>query len=58
MNQLLPGDKVLADRGLDIQESVGLLCAEVKLPIFTSNQRELSDAEGTKNNNNKKHLHI
>ena len=32
---LLPGDKVLADRGFNIQEAVGLYCAEVKMPPFT-----------------------
>jgi len=32
---LLPGDVVLADRGFTIEESVGLLCAEVKHPPFT-----------------------
>ncbi|XP_033758154.1 uncharacterized protein LOC117340503 [Pecten maximus] len=42
LHKLLPGDIVLADRGFDIQESVGLNCAEVKIPAFT---RQLSPVE-------------
>ena len=37
LNKLLPEDVVLADRGFDIQESVGLMCAEIKIPSFTNN---------------------
>ncbi|KAL3881650.1 hypothetical protein ACJMK2_028062 [Sinanodonta woodiana] len=35
LNKLLPGDLILADRGFDIAESVGLMCAEIKIPSFT-----------------------
>ena len=42
LNKLLPGDVVLADRGFDIQESVGLMCAEVKIPSFTKGRKQLS----------------
>ena len=31
-DKLLPGDTILADRGFDIQESVGLFCATIKIP--------------------------
>ena len=36
LNNLLPGDFVLADRGFDIAESVGFYWAELKIPAFTS----------------------
>ena len=51
LNKLLPGDVVLADRGFDIQESVGLMCAEVKIPSFTKGRQQLSatDVESSKN---------
>jgi len=39
LNQLLPGDQILADRGFNIQETVGLYCAEVKLPPFTKGKK-------------------
>lgn len=45
LNRLLPGDIVLADRGFDIQESVGLMCAEVKIPNFTKGKSQLSARE-------------
>ena len=38
---LLPGDQVLADRGFNIQEAVGLHCAEVKIPPFTKGKKQL-----------------
>ncbi|XP_072559114.1 uncharacterized protein [Paramormyrops kingsleyae] len=47
---LLPGNIVLADRGFDIQECVGMLCAEVKLPAFTKGYCQLAarDVEETR----------
>ena len=42
---LLPGDIVLADRGFTIEESVGLLCAEVKHPPFTRGKPQLIKLE-------------
>uniref|UniRef100_A0A8C1SN24 DDE Tnp4 domain-containing protein n=1 Tax=Cyprinus carpio TaxID=7962 RepID=A0A8C1SN24_CYPCA len=50
LEKLLPGDIVLADRGFDIKESVGMLCAEVKLPAFTKGYCQLAarDVEETR----------
>ena len=45
LNNLLPGDVVLADRGFDIAESVGFYCAEVKIPAFTKGRKQLSMAD-------------
>lgn len=45
LRNLLPNDMVLADRGFDIQESVGLYCAEVKIPAFTKGKSQLSNAD-------------
>lgn len=45
LSKLLPGDIVLADRGFDIKESVGLNCAEVKIPAFTRGKKQLSPLE-------------
>jgi len=44
LHHLLPGDVVLADRGFIIEESVGLLCAEVKHP-FTRGKPQFSKLE-------------
>lgn len=50
LNNLLPGDLVLADRGFNVSESVGLMCAEVKIPAFTRGKKQLSslDIESTR----------
>ena len=50
LNKLLPGDVVLADRGFDIADSVGLMCAEVKIPAFMLVRKQLSafDVESTR----------
>ena len=45
LNQLLPGDQILADRGFTIQETVGLYCAEVKLPPFTKGKKQLKKVD-------------
>ena len=40
-SNLLPGDVVLADRDFDIDESVGLHCAKLKIPAFTKGKSQL-----------------
>ena len=41
----MPADVVLADRGFDIAESVGIYCAEVKIPAFSKGKKQLSGAD-------------
>ena len=50
LDKLLPHDIVLADRGFDIQESVGFMCAEIKIPAFTKGKCQLhaKDIEETR----------
>jgi hypothetical protein len=36
---------VLADREFDIRESVGVMCAEVHIPAFTTGKKQLSAKE-------------
>ncbi|XP_060581210.1 uncharacterized protein LOC132737861 [Ruditapes philippinarum] len=50
LGKLLPGDLVLADRGFDIADSVGMCCAQVNIPAFTKGKAQLSaiDVETTR----------
>ncbi|XP_022806305.1 uncharacterized protein LOC111343402 [Stylophora pistillata] len=50
LKNLLPGDIVLADRGFDISDSVGLCQASLKIPAFTRGKNQLSalDVEETR----------
>lgn len=45
LNKLLLGDTILADRGFNIKDSVGLYCATVKIPSSTKGKRQLSGIE-------------
>ena len=45
LDNLTPRDVILADRGFDIQESVGLFCATIKIPAFTRGKKQLSGIE-------------
>ena len=45
LDHLTPGDVILADRGFDIQESVGLFCSTTKIPAFTKGKKQLSGIE-------------
>ena len=50
LNNLLPGDLVLADRGFNIEESVSLYAARLQIPSFTKGKPQLSalDIETTR----------
>ena len=45
LENLLPGDVIIADRGFNVHDSAGIYCAEVKLPSFTRGKKQLSKAE-------------
>ena len=45
LSKLLPGDVVLADRGFDIAELVGMMQATLHLPAFTKGKSQLSALE-------------
>jgi hypothetical protein len=45
LDNLIHGDLVLADRGFEIQDLVGLVGAEVRYPAFTRGKSQLSAAE-------------
>ena len=45
LENLIPGDQILADRGFNIAHSVGLCCAELKIPSFTKGKKQLSQVE-------------
>lgn len=50
LNNILPGDLILADRGFDIKDVVGSMMAECKIPAFTKGKDQLSplDLESTR----------
>ena len=41
LDNLVPGDTLLADRGFDIKDSVGLHCSRLELPAFTKGKKQL-----------------
>ena len=45
LDNLLPGDLAMADRGFDIEESVALYCTKVKIPSFTKGKRKLNNLD-------------
>ena len=45
LDNLLPGDLILADRGFRIQDQVGLYCARVEIPAFTQGKKQLGAVE-------------
>ncbi len=48
---------MLADHGFDIRDSVGLMCAEVKIPAFTIGRCQL-DAEDVEETQQIAHLRV
>ncbi|CAN7940132.1 unnamed protein product [Ixodes hexagonus] len=48
LENLLPGDSALADRGFTIADSVGLFCARLEIPAFTRGRAQLSAYEVAK----------
>ena len=45
LSKLLPGDVVLADRGFDIADSVGICQVKLSLPAFTRGKDQLTALE-------------
>ena len=45
LNYLIPEDIVLADRGVDILESVSMMQAQLHIPAFTRGKTQLSALE-------------
>ena len=45
LSHMQSGDQVLADLGFTVQDSVGLYCAEIKVPPFTKGKKQLSRLE-------------
>ena len=45
LNNLLPGDIILADRGFDVADSVALMGATLDIPAFTKGREQLSAGE-------------
>lgn len=45
MNNSVPNDLVLADRGFAIQDLVGMTAAEVKIPALTKGESQMSAHE-------------
>ena len=42
LDKLLPGDVVLADRGFNISDSVGIMQATLHIPAFTKGKDQLT----------------
>ena len=43
LQHLLPGDQILADSGFNVADSVGLFCAEIKIPSFTKGKKSCQE---------------
>ena len=51
LNNILPGDVILADRGFNIEDSVGAIGASLQIPAFTRGKNQLAakEVESTRN---------
>ena len=45
LQNLVPGDMILADRGFNIEDSVGSYCSSLRIPAFTKGKNQLSSIE-------------
>lgn len=45
LEKLSPGDVILADRGFNVKDTVGLYCAQLKIPAFTKGKQQLHPLE-------------
>ena len=45
LNNIIPGDTILADRGFDVGDTIGLYSAKLQIPAFTKGRKQLCPAE-------------
>ena len=45
LNNLLPGDTILADHGFDLNDTLGFYAATIKIPAFTKGKKQLEPIE-------------
>ena len=45
LDYLLPGDQIFTDCGFNVQESVGLYCAAMKVLAYTRGKKQVSSVE-------------
>lgn len=45
LDNILPGDLVIADRGFDIQDTLGCIMAQVNMPAFTRGKSQLAPVD-------------
>ena len=48
LQNLVPGDTIVADRGFDIADSVGSYCSNLKTPAFTKGKLSGTETEQTR----------
>ena len=50
LDNIVPGDLILADRGFDIKDIVGAIQCKMEMPVFTKGKNQLSplDVESTR----------